>query len=76
LLRAKQKVPQGYSPAGENAGSLMPFEMTVDKSDSVYDVQSSAETSLGYTASKAHKYRLWPQTDSPDVEYLFLYFVF
>ena len=31
----KHKVSQGYSPAGENAGSLTPFEMTYAKNDAV-----------------------------------------
>ena len=30
-LFSKHKVPQGYSPADENAGSFTPFEMTVSK---------------------------------------------
>jgi hypothetical protein len=30
-LLLKHKVSQGYSPAGENAGSLTPFEMTSSK---------------------------------------------
>lgn len=28
LTQMEHKVSQGYSPAGENAGSLTPFEMT------------------------------------------------
>ena len=36
-LLLKHKVSQGYSPAGENAGSLTPFEMTHSKSDAVME---------------------------------------
>ena len=32
-LLLKHKVSQGYSPAGEGAGSLTPFEMTAFKND-------------------------------------------
>jgi len=31
LFQTKHKVSQGYSPAGDNAGSLTPFEMTFRK---------------------------------------------
>ncbi|MGZ4859028.1 MAG: hypothetical protein ACXV5R_09925 [Candidatus Angelobacter sp.] len=31
----KQKVPQGYSPADDNAGSLTPFGMTFNKSEHI-----------------------------------------
>ena len=32
----KQKVPQGYSPAEDGAGSLTPFGMTVIKKETSY----------------------------------------
>jgi hypothetical protein len=32
----EDKVYQGYSPAGENAGSLMPFEMTPFRNNPVF----------------------------------------
>ena len=34
-LLLRHKFSQGYSPAGKNAGSLTPFEMTYSKNDAV-----------------------------------------